>query len=648
MEPEVLWSPSPERRAAANLTRFAVRAADRTGREFADYASLHRWSVEDVPGFWRAVWDFCEIAHSGTIRRVMSEPRMPGTRWFAGVRLNFAENLLRGPERPAVIFECEDEALRSEIGLGELRALVARAAVALRGLGVQPGDRVAALTPNIPEALVTMLAAASIGAIWSSCSPDFGVRGVLDRFEQIEPRVLLSADGYVYGGKRHGLEERLRHILEELPTVEYLVVVPFGGPSFAGLRGQVGWDEFLGAREVEPRFEPLDFHHPLYILYTSGTTGVPKCIVHGAGGTLIKHLQELTLQVDVHPGDTLFYFTTCSWMMWNWLASGLACGATVVLYDGNPMAPDAGRLFRMIDRDGINVFGTSPRYLSLVERSGLEPRREYSLESLRTVLSTGSPLNPAQFDWLYRAVKADVHVASMSGGTDLIGCFVGGAPTLPVHRGEIQCRTLGMDVESYAPQGQPVVGIKGELVCRQPFPSMPLRFWNDPDGSKYRAAYFERFAGCWHHGDFIEFTERGSAVIHGRSDATLNPGGVRIGTAEIYRQVETLDEVADAIAAPRDVEGNQHIVLFVVLREGAELDDSLREKIRSAIRRGASPRHVPREIHDVPEVPRTISGKAVELAVADVLAGREVVNRDALANPDALEAFRAFRDGGFS
>jgi acetoacetyl-CoA synthetase len=646
--PQPLWRPTPERVAQANLTAFQARVERRLGRRFADYEALHRWSVDDLAGFWREVWDFCGIVHRGEIRRVMSEPRMPGASgfervWFEGVKLNYAENLLQGRgERPALIAECEDEGLRREISFGELRRLVARAAAGLKRLGVGRGDRVAALAPNIPEAVVAMLAAASIGAVWSSCSPDFGLQGILDRFGQIEPRLLLSADGYVYGGKRFSLRERLEGALAALPGLEHVVVVPFLGPPIEGLRCQLAWDDFLGPPDAPLEFEALPFDHPLFILYTSGTTGVPKCIVHGHGGTLLKHREEHSLQVDLKAGDVFFYFTTCGWMMWNWLASGLGSGAALVLYDGSPLAPDARRLLRLIERDRISIFGTSPRYLSALEKAGIEPRREASLDSLRTLISTGSPLNPAQFAWVYRAFPPDLHLTSISGGTDLIGCFVAGAPTLPVYAGEIQCRALGMKVESVDEEGRAWIGRKGELVCSAPFPSLPLGFWNDPGGRRFHAAYFERYPGRWHHGDFIEITERGSAVIYGRSDATLNPGGVRIGTAEIYRQVESVPEVLDALAVARERDGDVDVLLFVVLAPGKALDADLEARMRRVIREGASPRHVPREIHAVPEVPRTISGKTVELAVAALLRGEEVPNRDALANPEALEYFRRF------
>ena len=526
------------------------------------------------------------------------------------------------------------------------RGLVARARAGFERLGIRSGDRIVAWLPNLPETVIAALAAASLGAIWSSCSPDFGVGGVLDRFRQIEPKLLLSADGYVYGGKSFSLEERLEQITKELPTLEHVVVVPHAGPAIdttsRASPKHLAWSDFLGPDNAPLELERVAFDHPLWILFTSGTTGVPKCIVHGHGGTLIKHVEEHALQCDLRPDDVLLYFTTCGWMMWNWLVSGLAQGATIVLYDGNPLAPSLMRLFELVERHRITIFGTSPRYLSVLEKSERKPREHYDLSSLRTVISTGAPLNPAQFEWVYSAVRSDVHLASISGGTDLVGCFVSGAPGLPVHAGEIQCRTLGMDVASVDEEGKEIVGERGELVCRAPFPSVPIGFWNDPDGALFHAAYFERFPGWWHHGDFIEITDRGSAIIYGRSDATLNPGGVRIGTAEIYRQVEKLPVVVDCIAVARPSAGDVRIALFVVLAGNLELGDALKDKIRQTIRDGASPRHVPAEVHAVREIPRTISGKAVELAVARILEGGEVPQREALANPDALEEFRAF------
>ncbi len=643
MPPDPHRTPDPGPAPRSPQTRFNPTVQSRRYRPFPDYPALHRWSVDEPTLFWEQVWDFCEIEHGGEIRSVLENARIPGARWFDGVEMSFAENLLRhDDDRTAIIAEGEDESGRREISHRELRRLVARARRGLARLGVGPGDRVAALMPNIPEAVVVALATNSLGAIWSSCSPDFGSRGVLDRFGQIQPRVLLGADGYVYGGRRFSMRDRLESVVSELPGLEHVVVAPHEGPPISGLRGQVMWDEFLDPADTPLELERFPFDHPLYILYTSGTTGVPKCILHGQGGTLLKHAQEHALQCDVGPDDVFFYFTTCGWMMWNWLVSGLARGAAIVLYDGNPVMPDSLRLFRMAQRNRISIFGTSPRYLSVLEKEGVEPGATCNLDALRTVLSTGAPLNPSQFEWVYRAIKSDVHLASISGGTDLIGCFVCGAPTLPVHAGEIQCAALGMDVESVDDSGAAHIGRKGELVCSSPFPSLPLGFWNDADGERYHEAYFQRFPGRWHHGDFLEITERGSSIIHGRSDATLNPGGVRIGTAEIYRLVEKLPEIADSVAVAREVNGDVSVALFVVLGDDVDLDDTLRDRIRLTIREGASPRHQPNEIHAVPEVPRTISGKPVEIAIARLLRGEEITNRDALANPWALDAFLPF------
>jgi acetoacetyl-CoA synthetase len=642
---KLLWTPPPDRNKGSALTAFMQFVSHRLGRRVDRYETLYEWSIEDLEGFWGSVWDYSEPIHSGEVQSVLSEPVMPGAKWFEGVELNFAENLLRyGGDRTAIIFESEDESLRRTLTFDELRAKVASCARGLSDLGVGEGDRVAGFTPNVPEAVIAMLATSAVGAIWSSCSPDFGPQGVLDRFGQIEPKVLFASDGYLYAGKHHLMEERLRAILDSIPSIKNVIVYPYAEPQATSLRGQIAWKDFTTEKEPQQEISFLrrPFGHPLAILYTSGTTGIPKCIVHGAGGTLLKHFEEHVLQVDLRRDDVFFYFTTCGWMMWNWLTSGLAVGSTLVLYDGSPLHPDAGRLFRMIDRNEVTVFGTSPRYLSAVEKSGLIPREEFSLASLRTVLSTGSPLFPSHFEWVYGSVKADLMLSSIAGGTDIVGCFVGGSPHHAVRAGEISCRLLGMKAESLDEAGNPVTGETGELVCAAPFPSMPVAFWKDPDGSRYQEAYFKRYPGKWHHGDFIEFTPDGAAIIQGRSDATLNPGGVRIGTAEIYRALEGVQGVMDALAVGRERAGDTHILLFVVLTEGTELDEALEKEIRATIRRETSPRHVPAEIHPITEVPRTISGKSVELAVGEILCGKEVKNRDALANPDCLEQFKKF------
>ncbi len=635
-----VWQPSAMRVADAALTDFMQSLRNR-GIDAAGYQDLWQWSVDHPADFWAAVFEFTGvIAERGTA--VLSDGHlMPGARWFEDTRLNFAENLLRhrGAE-PALIFT-DERGTRREISRDQLYAEVARIAAGLRAAGVGPGDRVAAFMPNVPETVIAMLAATSLGATWSSCSPDFGIAGVLDRFGQIEPKVLFTTDGYFYAGKTLDSRPRVASVLAQLPSVERVVVVGYvaAQPDLGMLPGAVPFDEF-GEAGVALQFARLPFDHPLYILYSSGTTGTPKCIVHGAGGTLLQHLKEHQLHTDVKPGDRLFFFTTCGWMMWNWLASGLASGATLMLYEGSPFHPDPGVLWRMAVEEGVTLFGTSPKYLAALEKSGLRPRDLGSLARLRTILSTGSPLAPEQFDFVRDAIGAEVQLASISGGTDIVSCFALGNPLLPVYRGELQCRGLGMKVEVWNEQAESLVGQRGELVCAAPFPSMPIGFWNDADGARYRAAYFERFPGVWHHGDYALLTRHGGLVILGRSDAVLNPGGVRIGTAEIYRQVEQLDEVLESVVIGQEWDSDVRVVLFVRLRDGLELDEALSRRIRDQIRRNTTPRHVPARILQVPEIPRTISGKVVELAVREVVHGRPVANTDALANPRALECFR--------
>ncbi len=643
-----LWRPAPERVGATRLTGFLGWLRAERGIEAPDYPAVHRFSIERPGAFWSAVWDFAGVAgeraegHGGE-GAVGGDGTIAGTRFFPGARLNFAENLLR--ERgagDAVVFRGEDR-VRRRLSWDALRAEAGRFAGALAADGIVAGDRVAAWLPNLPEAISAMLGAASLGAVWASCSPDFGVEGVLDRFGQIAPRVLLAADGYVYGGKRQDCLERLAEIRGRLPSVERVVVVPYTveEPDLGGVEGAAPWPAYLAPHPPEPAFARLPFDHPLYVLFSSGTTGPPKCIVHRAGGILLKHLCELQFQVDIRPGDRVFYFSTLSWMMWNWLASALASRAAILLYDGSPFHPGPEALWDYAAEERMTLFGTSARYLDALRRSGFEPAAGRDLGALRTLCSTGSPLAPESFDYVYRAIKGDLHLASISGGTDLCGCFVAGDPNAPVHRGEIQAPGLGMAVEVFDAAGRPQPpGEAGELVCTRPFPSVPLGFWNDPDGGRYRAAYFERFPGVWHHGDWTTRTERGGFVVHGRSDATLNPGGVRIGTAEIYRQVDAVGEVLESLAVGQEWEGDVRVVLFVRLRDGAALDDALRERLRRRLREHASPRHVPAKIVAVADLPRTRSGKLVELAVRDVVHGRPVANREALANPEALELFR--------
>ncbi len=644
-----IWRPSAERVQSAHLTRFIERVARGFDPAVTDAASLYRFSIERPEDFWRAVWDFGDVRASSRGKRVTEHwPAMPGTRWFPDARLNFAENLLRRDDDGiAIEFAGERAEDRRSLTWRELNRQVAAVAARLRALGVEPGDRVAGYLPNLPETVIAMLGAAAVGAVWSSCSPDFGVRGVLDRFGQIEPRVLIVAAAYRYNGKTHDCMARVGELLPELPTVEQVVVVPYAdpqvdpgnSPALSG-RSSTTWADWVDLDAGPPDFEQLPFDHPLYILYSSGTTGVPKCIVHGAGGTLLQHLKELLLHTDLRRDDRFFYFTTCGWMMWNWLVSGLAVGATLVLYDGSPFHPDGHRLWDLADELDIAVFGTSAKWIAACDKAGVKPRETHRLDRLRAILSTGSPLLPESFEYVYRDVKPDVQLSSISGGTDIVSCFALGNPLLPVRIGELQCRGLGMQVEIRNDNGDAVVDETGELTCSKPFPCMPVAFWNDPEGARYRAAYFETFPGVWSHGDYARLTPHGGVVIYGRSDATLNPGGVRIGTAEIYRQVEKLDEVLESLCVGQDWNGDVRVVLFVVLRDGVALDDELVGRIRTQVRANATPRHVPAKVLAVPELPRTVSGKITELAVRDVIHGRAVKNTSALANPEALEHFR--------
>ncbi len=635
-----LWTPPDERVAQANLTAFMHVVSRDWDTPISDYAALYSWSIAEPERFWQSVWTFADIIAERQGNVVLQGTAMPGAQWFPEARLNFAENLLRRKGvAPAIIFRGEDQVKRS-ISHGELYDEVSRLTQALRDLGVGPGDRVAGYLPNMPEAVSAMLATAAIGAVWSSCSPDFGVQGVIDRFGQIEPKVLFSADGYFYNGKVRGCQQKLNEIVARLPSLQRVVVVPYvsSQPEIADCI--VLQDFIAGYDASEIKFKQLPFNHPLYIMFSSGTTGVPKCIVHGTGGTLIQHMKEHLLHVDIKPSDRLFYFTTCGWMMWNWLVSGLASGATLMLYDGAPFYPNGNVLFDYVDQQDIAVFGTSAKFIDGVSKAGLEPISTHSLETLRTILSTGSPLVPESFDFVYEKIKRDVCLSSVSGGTDIISCFALGNPTLPVWRGELQCRGLGMRVEVFDETGVSIKGAKGELVCTAPFPSMPVRFWDDPDDKKYRAAYFERFPGVWCHGDYVELTERDGLVIYGRSDAVLNPGGVRIGTAEIYRQAEQIEDVVESLVVGQRWQGDVRVILFVRLRAGLQLDDPLIAKIKEQIRSNTTPRHVPAKVIQVHDIPRTKNGKIVELAVRDVVHGEPVKNKEALANPEALDLFK--------
>ncbi len=688
-----LWTPDADRIKRANLTAFIEHVQTKKpagSKGVKDFASLYSWSVEHPEAFWPMVWDFCGVLAEegpgkqpwddvviGLDRMAPPDPKL-GPRWFPGARLNFAENLLRyADDHPALVFWNERGRQRT-LSYADLGQEVARVAAALREHGIAPGDRVAGFLPNLPEAVIAMLATASLGAIWSSCSPDFGANGVIDRFGQIRPRVLFCADGYRYAGKEIDSLGRVREVRDRIPEIERVVVVPYlaNRPEISSISGANLWGDWLagqrgsGAAGQEvgaagqagsnstpgrsgqgkklsrrpaaplPRFP---FDHPIYILYSSGTTGLPKCMVHGAGGTLLQHLKELVLHTDLRREDRIFYVTTCGWMMWNWLVSSLAVGATVVLYDGAPLFRP-GILWDMVEQERVTVFGTSAKYLAMAEKEGLEPGRTHDLASLRTILSTGSPLAGHSYDYVYRHIKPDLHLASISGGTDIVSCFALGNPIGPVWRGELQTPGLGMSVQVFDPEGRPVQGIEGELVCTRPFPSMPVRFWDDPEGSKYRSAYFESYPEIWRHGDWARITGHGGLVILGRSDATLNPGGVRIGTAEIYRQVEQLPEVVESLVVGQEWEGDVRVVLFVRLREGITLDPALEGRIRQRIREYASPHHVPRKVLQIADIPRTISGKITELAVREVIHGRPVVNSDAMANPQALDLFRGLEE----
>ena len=639
-----LWTPSPRQIATSRLAAFIAQVNREHDLGIETYEELHRWSINAPDDFWATTWSFCDVRASTPWGQVLEDrDHFPGARWFTGSRLNFAENLLRfSDDRMALVSFLENGERRS-LTFSELEDAVARLSHAMRRHGIRSGDRVAGFLPNIIEAVVAMLATTSIGAVWSSCSPDFGQNGVRDRFGQIAPRLLFTSDGYHYNGKVIDCLDRVRSIRAEIGSIERVIIVPLVSetPDLGPIEGAILFDDFTAAGPAPLEFEQLPFDHPLYIMYSSGTTGMPKCIVHGSGGTLLQHLKEHQLHADLTRDDVLFYFTTCGWMMWNWLVSGLATGATVVLYDGSPFAREGRLLLDMIDDEGITVFGTSAKFIAALEKAGVEPKTTHTLATLRTILSTGSPLSQEGFDYIYRSFKQDLCLSSISGGTDIISCFVLGNPTGPVHRGEIQCLGLGMDVDFWDDQGASLpVGEKGELVCKQPFPSAPIGFWNDPDGKKYRGAYFARFPGVWAHGDYGEVTPNGGVIIHGRSDAVLNPGGVRIGTAEIYRQVEKVPAVVDSIVVGQDWDDDTRVILFVVLRDGLQLDDNIRNEIRRMVRNNATPRHVPGKILQVPDIPRTISGKIVELAVRNVIHGEPVRNTDALANPEALAHFR--------
>ena len=645
---KMLWKPSEQRIKNSHMYRFMNFVNKKYGKNFKEYAPLYEWSVQSISDFWAAMWEFAEIKASKPYDRVVDNPdKMPGTKWFSGARLNFAENLLRFRDnQTALVFAGEDKLTR-KVTYAELYDEVARLAKPLRDMGIKPGDRVVGFMPNMPETIFAMLAAASLGATWSSCSPDFGIKGVLDRFGQIKPRVLFTANGYWFKGKSLDSLDRISDILKQLPSIEKVVVVPYTEkePKLSTVPNAVAYKDFRSSQaNPSMEFVQLPFDHPHCIMYSSGTTGLPKCMVQSAGGVLINQLKELLLHTDLKREDTIFYFTTCGWMMWNWLTCSLAAGATLMLYDGFPFHPHAGGLWKMAQDHKISIFGTSAGYIAALMAAGVKPGKEYDLTPLRAVLSTGSPLSIEGFEFVYNEVKKDIQLASISGGSDINGCFAAGNPMGPVYAGELQCRCLGMKVESFDENGKPVRNKQGELVCLAASPSMPIYFWEDPKGEKYHGAYFDVYPGIWRHGDFIEINDRGGVTIYGRSDATLNPGGVRIGTSEIYRQVENIPEITDSLVVGQDWKGDVRVILFVKLAEGQQLTEQLVNKIRTTLRANASPRHVPAKIVAVPDIPYTHNMKKVELAVKKVIEGKPVLNKDALRNPEVLDVFAGIKE----
>jgi len=639
----ILWTPTQNQINASQMEAFRNQVNSRFNINLKNYFDLYEWSISNISDFWKAIWEFMAIEFSGDYTQVVDDDsKMPGAQWFNGVKMNFAENLLRiRSEKPAIHFKGEGQAVQT-LSYNELFDEVEKLASALRKIGIQQGDRVAGFMPNMPETIIAMLATASIGAIWSSSSPDFGIKGVLDRFTQIEPKVLFAANGYYYNGKKFDSLEKLNSILDQLPSVNRVVVTPYteSNPDISSVKNGILWDNFKDSNPSPLKFEQLPFQHPLYIMYSSGTTGLPKSIVHGAGGTLIQHLKELRLHSNIYQDDTIFYFTTCGWMMWNWLVSNLAIGAAIVLYDGSPFQPNSNAMWDMVDELEITHFGTSAKYIEACRQKGLNPIKTHSLESMRTIFSTGSPLVEESFDYVYNHIKKEIQLASISGGTDIISCFAGGNPTLPVYRGELQSITLGMDVAAYNPEGNPIQNEKGELVCRKAFPSMPIHFWNDPNGEKYHQAYFNVLPGIWYHGDYIEINDHGGVQIFGRSDATLNPGGVRIGTAEIYRVVDTFDEVEDSLVVGQKWKDDERVILFIKLNKKCILTENLTKQIKQSIRNNCSPRHVPAIVLETKDIPYTINGKKVEIAVKKIIHGDKVSNKDALANPESLDLYQ--------
>lgn len=645
---KLLWSPSTEQIQSSNMVRFMELVNQTFDQQFNDYPALYQWSVDNLSDFWKLMWDFAEIKASKSYDRIADNlDKMPGTDWFPGSQLNFAENLLRyRDEQTALIFKGEDQPVR-KISYKKLYVKVSQIAKSLKEAGVAAGDRVVGFMPNMPETIIAMLAAVSIGATWSSCSPDFGIKGVLDRFGQIKPKVLFTADGYFFKGKAIDSLDRIAAILKELPSIEKVVVVPYTKqkPDITNIPNTILLADFQSVEtNLEIVFAQLPFSHPLYIMYSSGTTGLPKCMVQSAGGILLHQMKELILHTNLTRNDTIFYFTTCGWMMWNWLTCSLAVGATLVLFDGNPFHPHPGALWELAQDEKITVFGTSAGYIGALQNAGVKPKESYDLSALRAVLSTGSPLAEEGFEFVYREIKEDLQLASISGGTDLNGCFALGNPIAPVYSGELQCRGLAMKVEAFDENGKSVINQQGELVCSAPFPSMPIYFWDDADGKKYHKAYFAHYPNIWRHGDYIKINERGGVVIYGRSDATLNPGGVRIGTSEIYRQVEQFEEIEDSVIVGQNWKGDVRVVLFIKLKNGIELTEELKKRIVQSIKTNVSPRHVPAKIAAVPDVPYTLNMKKVELAVKKTIEGKPVMNKDALRNPEALDFYAEIKE----